>query len=478
MNSKLTASMDPEAIPVSWRSSNTGVATVNSNGTVSAKTAGTAKITAYTADYKTADCMVTVKTLLTEDDQKDLADAIDSAVASPSNAERMDEVIRSLEDVDNDSLASDETIMDKIRQLEKKFLDNKYAGATRYEGKTGGIQAKGAANAALNVPFDGILPASPSNAMIRIEETDVELPEEIDSETAIAADISLLILDGEDESETEVEIPVTPVILKLTIPAALRERDLYIFMAQGGRNPMTRTMRVSDANEDLTLTRVLIPEHMEGGTAQFPVSAFGTFVFANMAVTEEEELETAAIQDVAEAEAGITVPGYDVEAWIELKNHSLVRAAKSDTGSSGNSTGGSSGSSSGSSSSKKYNPASSVKRTAGSWAKDANGWRFLLTNGMPYAGGWTQIQYNDSLNWYWFDVNGYMKTGWLNLNGTWFYLHKAEDGNSGRMYTGWNQIDGVWYYFEPQAGNNQGHLYVNTVTPDGYKVDENGAWVR
>ena len=44
------------------------------------------------------------------------------------------------------------------------------------------------------------------------------------------------------------------------------------------------------------------------------------------------------------------------------------------------------------------------------------------------------------------------------------------------MYTGWHLILGKWYYFETEAGKDQGHLYRNTVTPDGYRVGEDGAW--
>ena len=79
---------------------------------------------------------------------------------------------------------------------------------------------------------------------------------------------------------------------------------------------------------------------------------------------------------------------------------------------------------------------------------------------------------------YYFDKNGYVVTGWLKWNGCYFYLNPISDGWFGRMETGWKKIDGKWYYLEPVSGQNKGHLFVKTVTPDGYKVDSNGAWMK
>ena len=60
----LTATVLPEnttdSKSVSWRSSNSEVATVDANGTVTAKRAGTAVITATSTNGKTAGCTVTV----------------------------------------------------------------------------------------------------------------------------------------------------------------------------------------------------------------------------------------------------------------------------------------------------------------------------------------------------------------------------------------------------------------------------------
>lgn len=77
------------------------------------------------------------------------------------------------------------------------------------------------------------------------------------------------------------------------------------------------------------------------------------------------------------------------------------------------------------------------------WRQSSNG-LWWNTEGNSWSIGW---RYIDS-KWYYFDSNGYMKTGWLNDNGTWYYL------------------------------NTSGDMATNTITPDGYKVDEKGAWIK
>lgn len=81
--------------------------------------------------------------------------------------------------------------------------------------------------------------------------------------------------------------------------------------------------------------------------------------------------------------------------------------------------------------------------------------------------------WNGSQQWYFFDQEGYMKTGWLDWNGKWYYLHPVSDGTMGHMYTGWGMIDGLWYYF-----GSDGALMVNSATPDGYQTDSNGVWIQ
>ena len=60
-----------------------------------------------------------------------------------------------------------------------------------------------------------------------------------------------------------------------------------------------------------------------------------------------------------------------------------------------------------------------------------------------------------------------MVTGWLYLDGVWYYLK-----DWGGMATGWMKVNGVWYYFYEWGG-----MAAGTTTPDGYRVDPTGAWI-
>lgn len=72
-----------------------------------------------------------------------------------------------------------------------------------------------------------------------------------------------------------------------------------------------------------------------------------------------------------------------------------------------------------------------------------------------------------------------MMTGWFkDADNNWYFMNDRADGTQGSMVTGWRQIAGKWYYFRVTAGGPKGSLVVNATTPDGYKVDGNGAWIQ
>lgn len=71
--------------------------------------------------------------------------------------------------------------------------------------------------------------------------------------------------------------------------------------------------------------------------------------------------------------------------------------------------------------------------------------------------------------WYFLGMGGMMKTGWMQLGTTWYFMNA-----DGAMATGWVQdTDGKWYYLQ-----QDGSMAVDTTTPDGYHVDQNGVWDR
>ena len=156
-------------------------------------------------------------------------------------------------------------------------------------------------------------------------------------------------------------------------------------------------------------------------------------------------------------------------------------------------------------------------------------WRFYLSSGVMLDNQWAHIENPYAVGdqprsgWFYFDHDGLMRYGWYldTRSGDWYYMHSESDGmlgtmmtgwhydshdnrwyyldpQSGAMKTGWQQIGGKWYYFNPTPfgetwsldhstsvwrfnGNTvrpYGSMYQNEVTPDGYKVGEDGAWIQ
>lgn len=78
-----------------------------------------------------------------------------------------------------------------------------------------------------------------------------------------------------------------------------------------------------------------------------------------------------------------------------------------------------------------------------------------------------------------------MVIGWRKeTDGFWYYY--SADVNSqtpfGAAKTGWIQSapTSPWYYLNDGSvsGYPYGAMLVNTVTPDGYSVNENGEWIQ
>ena len=124
--------------------------------------------------------------------------------------------------------------------------------------------------------------------------------------------------------------------------------------------------------------------------------------------------------------------------------------------------------------------------TGGRWIQNADGSWSYQTGTSPMTNRWVCIYnpYADErrrqkrYGWFKFGPDGKMLTGWVtDTDGNIYYLNLASDGTRGMMLIGWQQIYGKWYYFSKDEGSGtMGALLRNTITPDGYHVDQTGAW--
>ena len=153
---------------------------------------------------------------------------------------------------------------------------------------------------------------------------------------------------------------------------------------------------------------------------------------------------------------------------------------------------------------------------------DSSKWVFNLTAGGRVK-GWAYLSYTyegqTKSEWYHFGDNNIMDSGWFLDGNTWYYLsmnhngfygemvkgwhHDGQDGrwyyldaNNGAMHTNWSKIGGEYYFLNPTApaqtwfydnatgrwnfgdvnSRPLGSMYQNETTPDGYHVNESGAW--
>ncbi len=181
----------------------------------------------------------------------------------------------------------------------------------------------------------------------------------------------------------------------------------------------------------------------------------------------------------------ITSPFFDAIKVEKKENHSDNTGNSGFGGSGGSSSGsGSSGGSSGGGSGS-FKVSSSLtgqvlgvdrSLSGGQWIQDEKGWWYKRADGSYPKNSWGYEAYNGKSYWYYFLDSGYMATGWVDVNGSKYYLFPNSDGWKGRMLTGWQWIDGNCYYLDSQ-GQNEGALYRNTTTPDGFTVDSEGRWV-
>lgn len=103
------------------------------------------------------------------------------------------------------------------------------------------------------------------------------------------------------------------------------------------------------------------------------------------------------------------------------------------------------------------------------WNRNSTGWWYCTNTSERYYynadNGWKQIDGK----WYIFDSQGYAyQSNWIQTNGYWYWL--KDDCSMARNE--WIEHNGNCYYLGDQGG-----CYLNCITPDGYTVDKDGAWI-
>lgn len=90
-----------------------------------------------------------------------------------------------------------------------------------------------------------------------------------------------------------------------------------------------------------------------------------------------------------------------------------------------------------------------VEEREGCFVKDAETgkWRYLYEDGTYPVKTWKKIKSNI----FYFDKNGYMKTGWRKYQKSWYYLQKSGK-RKGMLVVGWKNIGGKRYYLSKETG--------------------------
>ncbi|MGE5626666.1 MAG: GH25 family lysozyme [Solirubrobacterales bacterium] len=98
------------------------------------------------------------------------------------------------------------------------------------------------------------------------------------------------------------------------------------------------------------------------------------------------------------------------------------------------------------------------------WYLENNIWRYYK-DGSMIKNGWAQ---DSKKQWFWLDGNGDMLiNGWVLWKDKWYFF-----GGDGAMFENkWAYWKGKQYYL-----GADGAMLVDTVTPDGYLVNEKGEW--
>lgn len=91
---------------------------------------------------------------------------------------------------------------------------------------------------------------------------------------------------------------------------------------------------------------------------------------------------------------------------------------------------------------------SSSSAPANKWVSSGSLWKYNKSNGSEARNEWQYLTYNGKQSWYFFDADGYMKTGlYTDAKGNQYYLDPTVGAQIGMMATGWVEVNGKWMFF-------------------------------
>ena len=104
---------------------------------------------------------------------------------------------------------------------------------------------------------------------------------------------------------------------------------------------------------------------------------------------------------------------------------------------------------------------------AGEWELKDEGYKYKKDDGTYCKSEWLQ---DDDGYWYHFGDDEIMQTGWINL--------ATESEETAETEASETEDTGKWYFLETATESSvpYGSCYLDTITPDGLMVDEDGEW--
>ncbi|MEY8357147.1 bacterial Ig-like domain-containing protein [Lachnospiraceae bacterium 54-53] len=372
------------------------------------------------------------------------------------------DLVSALEEVmEDDLIPVTSDLMEAVKEIEKQFSKAYPEITSRVTGDR--TLCEGAS-------VKGVLLAADTdikNQVVGLNITRTELPEEVEKgKTAIALDMTLW---AAEKTVTDLKVPAE---ITMKIPEELTKNHLliYHYKEDGSKEEIRPSvtdgsmkfiakgfsiyMFVSDADNKpdpeaglsgIEITRKPYKLTYYKGDEFDPEGLVVTAVYSDGSKEEVSDYEISGFNSKNAGKETITVTYEGKKAAFEI---TVVRkSGGSDSESSGSST-----------------ASRTSNNIQGTWKQDTRGWWYAKKSGGYLKSEWGMIKDK----WYYFNADGYMMTGWIQSNGKWYYLTE-----NGMAESTWVLYKDQWYYL-----GKDGAMAVNTITPDGYRVEADGTWTH